>query len=151
MEEKIKKTERLLSRFYMVFWALPILVVAAGEFNWLPTGDYAGNFMTNYCLEFAGILLAATLVPVSLNLFHWTLLKKIDKLPFDRALLLYGRMSIIRLSLLAIITIFNLISYYLVMSTTCMLCACIGLVASFFCIPSDRRLREELQITTDKK
>lgn len=151
MEEKIKRTERILSRFYMVFWILPILIVLAGELNWLPTGNYVNNFMFSYCLEFSGIILTAALVPVSLKLFHWTLLKKIDKLPFEKALLLYGRMSIIRLSLLALVVIFNLISYYLIMSTTFMLCVCIGLLASFFCIPSERRLREELQITIDKK
>jgi hypothetical protein len=151
MEEQIAKTNSVLKRFYIVFWLLPILICIAGEFNLLPTGSKVDSFRSVYISEVTGILLTAALVPVSLKLFHWMLINKLDSYSFPDALKRYGRLSIIRLAMLALVVVFNLISYYLILSTTCILCACIGLSASLFCIPSDRRLREELHINKEKE
>jgi hypothetical protein len=151
MEEKINKMNSLLSKCYIVFWLLPILIVILGECNWIPTGNNAADVRATYYYEVVGILLTAALVPISLKLFHWTMVKKIDTLSFPEALRKYGIVSILRIGLLALVVVFNFLAYYLALSTTCILCSCIGLVASLFCIPSDRRLREELHITTDTK
>lgn len=42
-----------------------------------------------------------------------------------------------------------LICYYLTLSTTGNLCMLIGLTASLFCLPGEKRLRNELHITKD--
>jgi hypothetical protein len=151
MEEKIKRVCRVLSRCYMLFWIVPIVIVAAGEFGWIDTGVYADNFSATYLFEFFGILLTATLVPVSLKLFHWTLMKHIDKLLFVDALRKYGLMCIVRIGLLAVVVVFNLIGYYLTLSTSCILCGCIGLAASLFCVPGDHRLRLDLHLISEEK
>lgn len=143
--------DKVLNRYYIAFWLLSILIGVAGEYNWLPTGLHADNVRIIYCYQVVGILLAASLVPVSLKLFNWMLVKKISRMSAFDALKRYGTFSILRLGLLAIVVVFNLLSYYLILSTTCILCACIALLASLFCIPSDRRLREELHISNDVK
>jgi hypothetical protein len=75
MEENIKKVEKTLSRCYMLFWIIPILIAAAGEFNLIPNGTYADNFSTTYYYEVIGILLTAAFIPLALKLFQWTLVK----------------------------------------------------------------------------
>jgi hypothetical protein len=152
MEEKIQKVNKTLHKCYIVFWLLPILIGLGGEFDIIPNGGlFTGNAAFVYGYQFMGILLAVCLVPVALKLFQWTLVKKIDTLPFADALRKYGKTSIIRLALLAVVVVFNLIAYYLIASTTCLFCAAIALAMSLFCIPSDRRLREELHLTTNDK
>lgn len=146
MEEQIKKINALLGKLYMVFWILPILICALGETDVLPTGQYAGDVRVTYYMEVVGILLAASLVPVSLKMFHVILIKKIDNLSLPEALKRYRLISVGRLFLLTLVSVYNLLAYYMVLSTACILCACIALVASFLCIPGDHRLRSDLHI-----
>ena len=44
------------------------------------------------------------------------------------------------------VVVFNLAGYYFTLSSTGALCALIGLTASFFCLPGEKRLRAELHI-----
>lgn len=52
----------------------------------------------------------------------------------------------VRLALLEFVVVFNLAGYYFTLSSTGTLCALIGLTASFFCLPGEKRLRAELHI-----
>lgn len=149
MEEKIQKVNKTLNKCYITFWLLPILIAVGGELDIIPNG---GAFSTNmafvYGYQFVGILLAVCLVPVALKLFEWTMAKKIDNMSFPDALKKYGKICVLRMAMLAIVSVFNLIAYYLIASTTCLFCTAIALAMALFCIPSDRRLREELHLTT---
>lgn len=152
MEEKIQKVNKTLHKCYIVFWLLPILIGLAGELDIIPNGAlFTDKPEFIYGYQFAGILLAVCLVPISLKLFQWTIAKKIDALSIEAALAKYGKTSIIRLGMLALVVVFNLIAYYLITSTTCLFCAAIALMMALFCIPSDRRLREELHLTNNDK
>lgn len=147
MEEQIQKVNKTLNKCYIIFWVLPILIVVCGELNIIPNGGaFVANAAFVYGYQFMGILLAVCLVPISLKLFQWSMEKKVDKLAFPVALRKYGKICIIRLAMLALVSVFNLIAYYLIASTTCLFCATIALAMSLFCIPSDRRLREELHL-----
>lgn len=55
----------------------------------------------------------------------------------------------IRLGILEVAIVTNLLCYYLTLSTTGNLCMLIGLTASLFCLPGEKRLRNELHITKD--
>lgn len=153
MEEQIQRVNKKLNKCYIVFWALPILIAVAGEFNIIPNGGaFTNNVAFVYGYQFAGILLACSLVPIALKLFQWTMEKKVDNMSFPTALKKYAKINIIRIGMLGLVSVFNLIAYYLIASTTCLFCAAIALAISLFCIPSDRRLREELHlISTDKE
>ena len=85
-------------------------------------------------------------MPVSLKLFSWMLERRIDVVTFPEALRLYSRWSGVRLLLLFIPIAAGLFLYYLMWSSTGMLCALIGLTASLFCLPGEERLRKELHI-----
>ena len=75
--------------------------------------------------------------------------KKIDQMTITLALKCYVQWSIVRLGILEVAIVTNLLCYYLTLSTTGNLCMLIGLTASLFCLPGEKRLRNELHITKD--
>lgn len=149
MEEQIKRIVKYLKASYAIFWVIPLLLVVAGEMEWLPVGMLAADVRGTYYFETVGILLTAACIPFSLKLFSWILVKKIDKLTIAAAFKWYFVWSNIRLGLLEITVVVNLLCYYFTLENTGSLCALIGLTASFFCMPGEKRLREELRITTE--
>ena len=149
MEKQIKRAVRTLNISYIFFWVLPAFLLGAGEFELIPVGGLADDAEAVYYLETIGILLTAICVPLSLKLFSMVLKNKIDKLDVTQALKRYVLWSSIRLGILEIVVLFNLLCYYLTFSNTGNLCMLIGLTASLFCLPGEKRLRAELHITEE--
>lgn len=150
MEEQIKRIVRNLNISYVLFWLLPAFLLGAGEFELFPVGILADNVSVTYYLETAGILLTAICVPFALKLFSLVLKKKIDPLPIAFALKRYAQWSIARLALLEIAILMNISCYFLTLSNTGNLCMLIGFTASLFCLPSEKRLRNELHIAKEE-
>ena len=90
-------------------------------------------------------------MPLSLKLFSLVLKKKIDYMTITLALKRYVQWNIVRLGVLEVAIVVNLLCYYLTLSSTGNLCMLIGLTASLFCLPSEKRLRNELHIAKDEK
>lgn len=149
MEEEIKRAVRNLNIGYVFFWVMPAFLLGAGEFDLLPVGALADDVAATYYFETFGILLTALCIPLSLKLFSLVLKKKIDHMTITLALKRYVRWSMVRLGLLEVVIIINLLCYYLTLSNTGNLCMLIGLTASLFCLPGEKRLRNELHITKD--
>lgn len=146
MEEQIKKTAARVRSAFAYFWILPILLVILGETGGDWVGMYAGNVRVTYLAETISILLVAVNVPVSLKLFSWMLVRKIDTVSLPDALRLYLLWSSVRLILLAIPVLAGFFTYYMMLSNKGMLCALIALTASLFCLPGEERMRRELHI-----
>lgn len=149
MEKEIKQTSQRLVWSYRLFWLLPLMIVVAGESEWIPVGDLADDVTMTYMLDTFGILLTAICVPLALKLFSRIFRKKIDEVTIDVALKRYAFWSLIRLGLLGLPLLLNLVSYYLTLSRTGLLCMLITLTASLFCVPSEKKLRSELNIYKD--
>ncbi|WP_291529798.1 hypothetical protein [Bacteroides sp. UBA939] len=146
MEEQLKRIAFHLKVLFVVFWLLPAILIVIGEIGGDWVGQYADNVRATYFAETLSILLTAICVPVSLKLFAWVLARKIDYAGFSQALRLYSIWSKVRIALLALPVLAGITVYYLMMSSTGALCACIALVASLFCLPGEERMRKELQI-----
>ncbi len=131
---------------YVVFWALPFLMMIGFETDLLPVGIYADDARMQYLLETVGILSAIAIVPVSLKLFAYVLKKKIDPADLLRAFTLYARWSAIRLLLLEVVILLNLLIYYLTFDSVGGLCALIGATASFFCMPGKTKIQKDLNL-----
>lgn len=149
MDELIKKAVRFLRLMYVVFWALPVATILAGEWGTDWVGMYADDVRVGYLAETVCILLVAVCVPVSMKVFAWILHRKIDRAGMERALQLYVFWSGLRLILLVLPLLAGFLTYYAVMSTTGLLCGLIALTASLFCWPGGERLRRELNIDRD--
>lgn len=146
MEEKIKKAVRFLRMSYVIFWIVPVVFMLVGEISDDLMGEYADNVRVMYYAETLSILLTAICIPLSLKLFAWVLYRRIDRASITSALQLYVFWSGIRLVLLLLPLLAGFLTYYVMLSTTGLLCALIALTASLFCLPSEERLRRELHI-----
>ncbi len=146
MEKEIKKTTAHVKVAFACFWMISILLVISGEMRSSWVGLYVGNISATYMAETITILLTASCVPISLKLFSWVLTRKIDIAALPKALRLYALWSDIRLVLLSLPVLTGFFTYYMMLSTTGVLCAMIGLTASLFCLPGEERLRKELHI-----
>lgn len=147
MDEQIKKLVRILQIQYWLFISLAIAYCAVYEIGWIEEGIYAGDVRLQYIWETIAILTTVILVPLSLKLFNIIMTKKVVKSSLQVAMCLYKRWNEIRLLMLAIVTFLNIYVYYTTLDNIGGLCALIGVTASIFCLPSEKKLKEELNIT----
>lgn len=145
------RTALRLRILYIGFWILPVILVVVGETGGDWVGMYAADVRFTFFAETACILMAAVCVPTALKLFAWMMRRKIDKVPLTDALRLYFAWSVVRLILLAMPVLVGLAVYYSVLSNTGVLCACIALTASLFCLPGEGRMRKELHIHKEEQ
>lgn len=150
MEEHIKQVVIRIKTLFGLYWLLPILLVILGETGGDWVGMYAGDVRFSFFAETITILLAAICVPVSLRLFSWVLIKKINTAAISQALRLYVFWSGVRLAILAIPVLVGFHIYYMTLSNKGLLCALIALTASLFCFPGEERLRKELHISKEE-
>ena len=148
MEENIRQAVSTLKRIFAYLWFVALFIIILGEsggFNL--TGIYADNVRVVYFTETIVILFTACCVPAALKLFAWVKKKKIDShVSTDTAMSQYVMWSSLRILLLSIPVVIGIVGYYLMLSTSCILCTCIGLTASLFCIPSEKQLKKDLMI-----
>jgi len=150
MDEKIKKIGIRLKGIFILFWMIPITGVILGENGDEWVGVYADNVSLRYFAETCAILLTAVCVPLSLKLFALVLKRKIDKVSLPDALSLYWFWSCVRMLLLFLPVLVGFCVYYLVLSTTGVLCVLIAMTASLFCLPSEERIRAELHLSKEE-
>lgn len=146
MEKKIKQLLQCLQVEYLLVWILPLLLVILYETGVMTEGMYAGDVRMDYILQSVGILLAVGLIPLSLRLFSLSLVKNVKQLSLPEALKSYRRWSEIRIGMLLVPVLVNLSFYYLTLNNTGVLCAMMALIASLFCIPTRKRMLDELDL-----
>ena len=149
MERQIKRIIMYLKAVYVCCWALPLLVGIASEAGTPWVGTYASNVRAVFGGETLVILLTVLCVPLSLKLFAWVLAGRIDRVGIEQALHLYLVWNVVRAFLLFLPALAGFVGYYLLLSDKCLLCALIALVAMLFCVPGEKRLRNELRIDKD--
>ena len=146
MEKKIRQLLQCLRIEYVLIWVLPLLLAALYETGVMTEGMYAGDVRMDYILQSVGILLAVGLIPLSLRLFSLSLVKNVKQLSLPEALKSYRRWSEIRIGMLLVPVLVNLSFYYLTLNNTGVLCAMMALIASLFCIPTRKRMLDELDL-----
>ena len=146
MKEQIKRILIIQKSFFIGVWTAPILLVFLYEGEIFQKGIYQGNAQMEYILQCVSILLTVCLIPFSLRLFNLNLVKRIKELPLQQALKSYQIWSDVRLGLLFVPAILSLSFYYTTMNTTNLFCACMALIATLFCVPSESRMKNELDL-----
>lgn len=146
MEDQIKKLAFRIKCCYTLLWVVAFLLVLSGELGIGWVGCLTDDAQAVYLSETMIILLTAICIPVSLKLFSWMMIHRIDQLSIQQALIAYFRISVGRLFLLALPVVVGLLIYYMMLTSTGALCALIALTASLFCVPSEKRMKNELHI-----
>lgn len=149
MKEQIKRILRQQTGGFIALWACPIFYIFLFESGILEEGNYAGHAQVEYIFQSAGILLTIGLIPFALRIFNLNLVKRIKELPLQEALKSYRIWGDVRLCLLFVPTMINMTFYYLTLNTTGLFCACMALIASLFCVPSESRIKNELDLPED--
>ena len=99
-----------------------------------------------YMLQSVGILMTIGLIPFALRIFNMNLVKRIKEFPLERALASYKLWNDVRLCLLSVPAILNFSFYYLTLNTTGLFCGVMAMLASLFCVPSESRIKNELDL-----
>ena len=146
MKEQIKKILIIQKSAFMGVWTAPLLLVVLYETGLYQEGLLAGNAQMEYIFQSVSILLTIGLIPFALRMFNLNLVKRIKELPLQQALKSYQTWSLLRLALLFVPAIMALSFYYLTMNTTNLFCACMALIATLFCVPSENRIKNELDL-----
>ena len=146
MKEKVKKLLLAQKGKFIAYWTIPVWFVVLYETGVCNKGFHAGNIQLEYILQCVGILLTIGLIPFALRIFNLNLVKRIREYPLERALASYNLWSDVRLCLLAVPAILNLSFYYLTMNTTGLFCGAMAMLASLFCVPSESRIKNELDL-----
>lgn len=146
MNDKLEQKYRQLKGAYALFWLLPICIVLISEAGFNPIeGIWCNNVRAAYIAETLVILLTIACVPSALKYFPALIRKWIDSTAnTEVALQRYVQLSMLRWGALALPVVSGCLCYYANYNTTGALCACISLVASLFCTPSNSRMRQEL-------
>lgn len=146
MKEQIKRILIIQKSAFLGVWTAPLLLVVLYETGLYQEGLLAGNAQMEYILQSVCILLTIGLIPFALRMFNLNLVKRIKELPLQQALKSYQTWSLLRLALLFVPAILALSFYYLTMNTTNLFCACMALIATLFCVPSESRIKNELDL-----
>jgi hypothetical protein len=146
MKEQIKRILIIQKSAFLGVWTAPLLLVVLYETGLYQEGLLAGNAQMEYILQSVSILLTIGLIPFALRMFNLNLVKRIKELPLQQALKSYQTWSLLRLALLFVPAILALSFYYLTMNTTNLFCACMALIATLFCVPSESRIKNELDL-----
>ena len=146
MKEQIKRILIIQKSAFIGVWTAPLLLVVLYETGLYQEGLLAGNAQMEYILQSVSILLTIGLIPFALRMFNLNLVKRIKELPLQQALKSYQTWSLLRLALLFVPAIMALSFYYLTMNTTNLFCACMALITTLFCVPSESRIKNELDL-----
>jgi len=151
MDKQIKAVNRIMQTQYGLYIGFIILLVILFQSGIILEGAYADDFNMQYILQTIGILTTIALVPFSLKIFSVKLNKVIKEADLAKALKLYQYWGNVRLMILAFVTYLNIIIYYMTLNNIGGLCALIGITASVFCLPGEKKLREEMNLITNNE
>ena len=146
MKEQIRRILIIQKSFLIGIWTAPILLAVLYETGIFQKGMHQGNAQMEYIFQCVSILLTICLIPFALRMFNLNLVKRIKELPLEQALKSYQIWCNVRLSLLFVPAIMAMSFYYLTMNTTNLFCACMALIATLFCVPSESRIKNELDL-----
>ena len=146
MKEQIKRILKWQIVAFILVWALPLVYALLHETGVLSQGALAGDARMEYIFQTIGILMTIVLIPFALRIFNLNLVKRIQELPLQQALKSYRIWADVRLALLVVPALINLQFYYLTFNNTGLFCAAMSLIASLFCVPSESRIKNELDL-----
>jgi hypothetical protein len=146
METQIKQVLKIGYAQFFFFMLIPVLLLVVYETNILPMGLLADDVKMQYLIETAGILATVVCVPLVFILFRFMQKRKIENNILSVALDRYVYLCAGRLALLETVVIINVVASYITLNNSSGYCALIALIASFFCVPSKKRLYAELKL-----
>ena len=120
-----------------------LLVVVAGEMNWLPVGALQGDKKLEFVFLTVMELAIVCLIPLALRLFKF---KKIKQQLVEEGEPAHIKWGLIRLDMLIFPMFLNTLFYYLFANNSFGIMAIILFLCLFFVYPSKKRCETEVEI-----
>ena len=84
-------------------------------------------------------------IPLSQKIFTLNTTKNLRRMNFDEALSSYHIWSFIRMAMLIAAALFGIFMYFAAGNVPCGICTLMALTATFFCYPSEEKIRKFLE------
>lgn len=146
MKEQIKRILTIQWGAFLGVWTAPLLIVVLNETGVFNKGIYQESVQMSYALQSIGILFTIAMIPAALRMFNQNLMNRIKEMSLRDALKSYQRWGEVRLCLLFVPAVLNFTFYYLTLNSTCLFCALMPMLATLFCVPSESRIKNELDL-----
>lgn len=146
MDKIVKRLLMYLRIEFYAVWLIAVITYLLGEFDVIPNGELVTTpgSPVEVNLNIANILAVFICVPLSVKLFSLNTRRSLRRMNKDEALGSYHFWSCMRLCLLLVCVELGIVSYFLLMNTTGLLCAAIALVMTLPCIPSEEKIKDFL-------
>lgn len=147
MEKQIKSLIRVLWIELVAAWLLAVVTLLLGQLDVIPNGTLVGeeHATDEFALRIVCIMTTLVSIPLSIKLFSLNTTRGLRRLDNDEALASYHLWSAIRLLMMVCPAVLDIVSYYLVVDTSYVLCAVISLASTVLCIPSDNKVRKYME------
>ena len=126
-----------------------LLYVSVCLYAGLPGQAFAADRASSYVLDMAGVVATVALVPFALGYIGRRLGQKVQaEKSLPDAIRVYRLWSLVRMAVLFAVVSYNLVVYTLSSSDNSIgiLCAIIGFISYFLVMPTDRKVRSDLDI-----
>ena len=129
-----------------VSWIVVVIIFVLGTLGVIVNGSVAPNTQTEFTLNTIGILATLLLLPLTLKLFLLNTTRGLRRMNKDEALDFYHVWSLARLVLVTLCIAYNQVAYFMTLNMTGLLCACIGLCITVFCLPTRAKVNQYLEV-----
>lgn len=141
-ERQVKAAVKCQKIIYFSYWIAIIIGVLVGEYFLVDSfASLQFDAQAVYAAETIIILVTAAIIPLTLKLFGLKMNQKDwANTSLDDGIAYYNRWSTVRIALLGVVAVSALCVHYLFMSAGAGFCTLIISFATFFCIPSKKKL-----------
>lgn len=149
MEKRIQSLLLMLRIEACVSWIVVIIIFVLGLLEVIVNGSVAPHTQKEFTLNTIGIMSTLLLLPLTLKLFLLNTTKGLRRMNKDEALDFYHVWSLVRLVLVTLCIAFNLVVYFMTLNWTGLLCACIGICITVYCLPTRTKVNQYLDVVNE--
>ena len=133
----------------VVAWAIVVILFILGAQGVIMNGSVEPHSQCEFTLNSIGILSTLLVLPLAVKLFLLNTTKALRRMNKDEALDFYHIWSLVRLVLVTLCISYNVFIYYMTLNMTGLLCACIGICITIYCLPTRRRVDQYLETVNE--
>ena len=143
-KENLKKLVNRLWMEYATVWLVTAGLPFLYEMGILEEGSLAHDGQMCYVVQTLIVLLTLSLIPASLKIYSVAIHKIPANNSITEVITRYRHWNEVRLALLAVVALTGMSVYYVTLSSIGGLCALLGLTSTLFCLPTEKRVTNEL-------
>jgi len=134
----------------VVAWAVVVILFVLGSQGVIVNGSVEPHSQREFTLNSIGILSTLLVLPLAVKLFLLNTTRALRRMNKDEALDFYHIWSLVRMVLVTLCISYNVFIYYMTLNMTGLLCACIGICITIYCLPTRQRVDQYLETVNEE-